>query len=136
RNGGTRVMALDDSSSPDQQNFKRIDPAPPAAAPGGSDASAQSLAASLRSKATAAQLMSKHKNGAPKSTALADAADAPAVAAPAMPPGLKDAEYADEVGDDPAPEREATDTSAAVPLTTQAMFMIIRQVAPRHSGDV
>jgi len=58
-------------------------------------------------------------------------------AAPAaeLPVSLKDADYTVEVGDSPDPEREASGTPAAIPLTNQVMYEIIRHVAAGHSGD-
>ncbi len=53
----------------------------------------------------------------------------------AVPPSLKDADYVVEVGESPDPEREASESPAAIPLTNQAMYEIIRQVAAGHSGD-
>jgi len=48
---------------------------------------------------------------------------------------LKDADYTVEVGDSPDPEREGTGAQSGIPLTNQAMYEIIRQVAAGHSGD-
>jgi hypothetical protein len=148
RNGA--ATALEDTQ-PDQQKFQTIDPPAPTETAAVAEASAaQSLGTSMSRGVPNGAKARKTPPGMPfssdnyqprkwtvKSAAVSRAQDAATQSAldDALP--LKDAEYSEEVGETPDQEREAMDFANALPLTNQAMFVILRQVAPRHSrGDL
>jgi V8-like Glu-specific endopeptidase/N-acetyl-anhydromuramyl-L-alanine amidase AmpD len=76
-----------------------------------------------------------HKRTQTRPGVSAQAQDVGAEVGTAASASLKDTDYTVEVGDSPDPEREASATPAAIPLTNQAMYEVIRQVAAGHSGD-
>jgi V8-like Glu-specific endopeptidase/N-acetyl-anhydromuramyl-L-alanine amidase AmpD len=98
-------------------------------------AHAAAAGASSSGSHVAAPANGAQKKPMPKASVPARAQDVPTSSVTAAPSGLKDAEYAVEVGEAPDPERQASASPAAIPLTNQAMYEIIRQISAEHSGD-
>jgi hypothetical protein len=127
----TTAAALEDNQA-DQRAFGLIDPPDPSIEViGPAAATSQSLGAG-RPGNTQRQVATRSYGAAVKpKTAYAQEAPPDAAASSS----LKDADYVVEVGDSPDPEREASESPAAIPLTNQAMYEMIRNVAAGHSGD-
>ena len=118
----TTAAALEDNQA-DQRAFDLIDPPDPSMEVLGPAAATSQSLGERREIAT--------KPGA-ATPARAQSAAAPAAE---LPVSLKDVDYTVEVGDSPDPEREASESLAAIPLTNQAMYEVIRKVAAGHAGD-
>lgn len=67
--------------------------------------------------------------------AVAEAAALVEVTVRDVPLSAKEAEYRDELGDEPDPERPALDAEVPQPLDNQSIYRIVREVALADSGD-
>jgi hypothetical protein len=138
-----RATALD-QDQPDQQAFKLIDPAAPTAEPADTASpTSQSLDArrpgdtktspTPQDRMTSPGQVATRSYGVTFKPKTAYTQESPPDTA--APSSLKDADYEVEVGDSPDPEREALESPAAISLTNQTMYEIIRKVAAGHAGD-
>jgi hypothetical protein len=135
------TKALDDSQT-DASQFTRVDPPDPVLEVlGPVDATTQSLGVRQQGvKAAAAGYRYAPQRQAaaapvPARYTRSYAQDVATDSSTAAAASLKEPDYSVEVGDAPDEEREAPIDMAAVPLTNQVMYDIIRKVSANHSGD-
>jgi V8-like Glu-specific endopeptidase/N-acetyl-anhydromuramyl-L-alanine amidase AmpD len=139
--GTGTVYTYDDPSLPQEVRDRLPAPPPPADSGGDTPADAGTDAAQGLAFASAATAPAKRirvagdgsssakKNGTRLATARA------ADAAGDVPLSLKEADYAEHLGEDPDPEQPAAEPGAGAMLTNQQMYRIIREVVQADSGD-